>query len=364
MTFKLLLYIGVTSLLLYSCDPFNTNIEDKKITLVQYEANNIVTAPDVDSLLKIVTWNIKFGGGRIDFFFDCHGDRVLMTKTEVAQNMQGVVANIKAMNPDVILLQEADVASKRSAYFDQVQYILDNTDLNYGVYAAQWLADYVPSDGVGQVNSGNAILSKYPLDNAERLALPFIDGQPSIVKYFYLRRNVLSADLKLNNKTINILNTHTSAYSTDGTKKKQLEIIQKKVAKLDSEGKAFILGGDFNNLPPETDKYCEFDDDACEKGSGYETQACEVLVEELENMKIYSAYDAAIPQARYNLNQDIYGTFTSDKDGFWNRKLDYIFTNGAFVQNSGMVHQGISSGGVNTMPLSDHAPVSTIYKLN
>ena len=27
-----------------------------------------------------MNYNVKFGGGRIDFFFDCFGDRVLMSK--------------------------------------------------------------------------------------------------------------------------------------------------------------------------------------------------------------------------------------------------------------------------------------------
>ena len=157
MNFKSFAYLSFISLLLFSCNPFHTETENQEIQIVTYEAKDIVEAPTVDSLLKIVTWNIKFGGGRIDFFFDCHGDRVLMNEHEVLANMVGVAANIKVMNPDIIFLQEADIDAKRSAYVDQVQYILDNTDLNYAVYAAQWEADYVPNEGIGQMNSGNAI---------------------------------------------------------------------------------------------------------------------------------------------------------------------------------------------------------------
>jgi len=291
MNFKPLMYLSFLSLLMFSCNPFHTKIEDEKITVVSYEAKNIVQPSTPDSLLNIVTWNIKFGGGRIDMFFDCHGDRVIMTHSEVMENMKGVAANIKHMNPDIIFLQEVDIDSKRSVYVDQVQYILDNTDLNYAVYASQWKADYIPSDGLGQMNSGNAILSKYPLDNAERIALPLIGEQSGLVQYFYLRRNVLVADVTIKDKKINLLGTHTSAYSTDGTKKIQLEKIKEKVAEIDSKGERFILGGDFNNLPPNTQKYCDFDDDVCE--GEFATQPCDVFIEELPNMKIFSdSYDS------------------------------------------------------------------------
>lgn len=360
---KLLVFWSAFSLLFISCDPFHAIIEDEDNTVSLYESRNIQLA-DIDSTLKVVTWNVKFGGGRIDFFFDCHGDRVLMTEAEVLANMEGVAANVRHMNPDVLYLQEVDIDAKRSAYVDQVQYILDHSDLNYAIYASQWKADYVPSDGLGQMNSGNAILSKFPLDNAERVALPLIGEQSGLVQYFYLRRNILTADVILPSTKIALLNTHTSAYSTDGTKKQQLEIIEKRIAALEADGIPFVLGGDFNNLPANSTKYCEFNDDACQEGSGYETLSCEVLLEELENMKIYDAYQAAIPAAKYLANEAKYASFTSDKDGFWNRKLDYIFTNGQFVENSGLVHQDISTGGVETMPLSDHAPVSVEYKLN
>lgn len=363
MNFKISIII-FSLFFLASCDPFHTKIEDQEFTVITYEASNKNIPAATPSTLNIATWNIKFGGGRIDFFFDCHGDRVLMKGSEVNENMAGVAAKVRQMNPDVIFLQEADVDSKRSAYVDQVQYLLDHTDLNYAVYASQWQADYVPSDGVGQVNSGNAILSKYPMDNAERIALPLIAEQSGIVQYFYLRRNIITADLTINNKTVKLMNTHTSAYSSDGTKKEQLEIIKAKAAELDAAGTKFILGGDFNNLPPNTEIYCDFDDNACTEASGYAPLPCDVLQEEQTNMNIYLEYEAAIPQAKYESNQPKFGTFTSDKNGFWNRKLDYIFTNGDFVDDAGLVHQNTATGGMETMPLSDHAPITTIYNWN
>tara|TARA_R110002050_G_scaffold109799_1_gene221409 strand:- start:139855 stop:140907 length:1053 start_codon:yes stop_codon:yes gene_type:complete len=346
-----------------SCDPFHTKVEDQEPQVQSYKANSINITSLLPTSLKVATWNIKFGAGRIDVFFDCYGDRVLITEQEVLDNMAALCLKIKQMNPDIIFLQEVDVDSKRSGYVDQVQYILDHSDLNYGVYAAQWLADYVPNHGIGQMNSGNAILSKYPLNSAQRIALPLITEQSALEKYFYLRRNILTANIMISSQTIELLATHTSAYSNDGTKTTQIQIIKDRIAGLNANGQSFIIGGDFNNIPPGTIKYCNFDDDVCADDSPFKLASCEVLAKDLDVMKIFSEYNAAIPQDVYMQNQDLYASFTSNKDGFWNRKLDYIFTNDSLIDGSGMVHQGVSTGGMETMPLSDHAPISTIYLL-
>jgi endonuclease/exonuclease/phosphatase family metal-dependent hydrolase len=50
-------------------------------------------------------------------------------------------------------------------------------------------------------------------------------------------------------------------------------------------------------------------------------------------------------------------------DGFWNRKLDYLFTNGRFRVDSAVTHQDTASGGLATMPLSDHAPISVTLEV-
>ncbi|HFC01199.1 MAG TPA: endonuclease/exonuclease/phosphatase family protein [Phaeodactylibacter sp.] len=344
-------------LTLCSCDPFNTVIEDNEATFSYYEANQIKQVVSFADSLKVATWNIKFGGGRIDFFFDCFGERSLMKKEEVETNMEALATKIKQMNPDVIFLQEADIESKRSAYIDQVQWLLNHTELNYGIYASQWQSDYVPSDGIGRVNSGNAILSKYPLKNGERIALPLIEEQSGLVQYFYLRRNILKATiLNQQGKELILLGTHTSAFATDGTKDKQLEVIKTEIDAIDAKGLPFILGGDFNSLPPSTDKLNGFEDDVCPKDSDFSTNDFSA---EGEIMLPFYDYTPLIPLANYAADNGNYFSFTADKNGFWNRKLDYIFTNKNF--HSGLVHLDEQRGGMETMPLSDHAPLSGVF---
>ena len=354
----LLIFLFIT---VASCDPLDSIIEKNpnEDNAIYYTANNVLQEPITSDTLKIVSWNIKFGGGRIDFFFDCYGDRVLMTEEEVLENLEGIVDKINNMNPDIIFLQEIDIDSKRSAYIDELQYILDNTGLNYGFYGSQWKSDYITSDGIGRVNSGNAILSKYALSNAQRIPLSLFDEQSSIIKYFYLRRNLLKAEVSIAGETFIALTTHTAAYSTDGTKLKQLKEIKSEVDSLSTVGMSFILGGDFNTIPPNSILFQDFDDDKCAEENDLDGFSYE---NELTHMQpFFDDYKAAITQDTYDLNNSKYYSYTSDKDGFWNRKLDYIFTNGDFVSNSGLVHQNQNSGGIATMPLSDHAPISVLY---
>ena len=74
------------------------------------------------------------------------------------------------MDADIVLLQ-VDIESKRSGFMDQVQFLLDNTNLNYGAYASVMEVDFVFSDGLGRINTGNAILSKFKLTEARELSL-------------------------------------------------------------------------------------------------------------------------------------------------------------------------------------------------
>jgi endonuclease/exonuclease/phosphatase family metal-dependent hydrolase len=335
---------------LLGCDPFHVQFDDVE-PAVAYRASTTTAPADPDGELVVMTWNVKFAGGRIDFFVDCHGDRVLMTEGEVITHLRGLADYIAEVEPDVLLLQEVDVDSKRVAYVDTLQWLLDHTDLNYGVYASQWRADYVPSDGLGPVDSGNAILSRWPLTDAERVALPLIEEQDALTRYFWLRRNLLRARLDLPRRDdVWVVNTHTAAFSTDGTKKKQIDRFKEELDRLGETG-VVIGGGDLNALPPMTEKLEGFPDSACEGEFEADSYAAEVgWLDDL-----FADYEEAIPLDEYAEDNTPYFTHTTDGDGFWNRRLDYLFTNSSF--HDGLVHQ---SG---TMPLSDHAPVTATVKL-
>jgi len=337
------------------CDPFHTgfdDIEDAKA----YRAARAPAPPSWTGRLVVMNYNVKFGGGRIDFFFDCFGHRVLMSKDEVIANLEHLVAKINQVDPDVLVVQEVDINSKRAAYVDQMQWLLDHSQLGYGVYASQWKADYVPSDGIGAVDSGNGILSKFPLVDAQRIALPLRSDQSGIERYFYLRRNIVRARLEVPTaKPIHVVATHADAYGKDGTKKSHIDRYQQELDAATASGAWVIGAGDLNTLPPGSEKTSGFPDSVC---TDQEFVADDYSAETTWLEPLYRTYTPDIPLTTYQADNASYFSHTTDKNGFWNRKLDVMFTNATVVPGSGLVHQDEAHGGMATMPLSDHAPVT------
>ncbi|MEA3445196.1 MAG: endonuclease/exonuclease/phosphatase family protein, partial [Bacteroidota bacterium] len=155
-------------------------------------------------------------------------------------------------------------------------------------------------------------------------------------------------------------NTHLAAYSHDGTKKKQLDILNNLLESYDSRQTPFIVGGDFNSVPPESQKVKDFPDAACED----EDLSADDYSEEIDWLKPFYRFSSAIPLDSFKINNKANFTHTTKSPangGFWTRKIDYIFTNGEFVPGSGLTHQDKNSGGMNTMKLSDHAPITVEY---
>lgn len=345
-------------LLQLGCQPLVTTFDDVE-DAVDYQAASVGDVPGTADTLLVMTWNIKFGGGDIDFWFDCWGERVLMTEKEVLDNMDSVVAKIIQVDPDILLLQEVDVDSKRSAYLDQLQYILDYTDLNYGVYAAAWQVQFIPSDGLGRMNSGNAILSRWKLNDAERVGLTLRTDQDGLTRYFYLRRNILKATVELPGyDQFFVVNVHTAAYSQDGTKHKHIDRFKEELDQIAASGGLFVAGGDLNTIPPGSVKDHDFPDAVCEDvafiGDDYRDE-----IDWLSNGKdaLYDTYASAIPLVDYLSDNTPYLTFSAHPPIPHGRKLDYLFTNhqAGWLAGSAVTHQDISFEG---QALSDHAPVS------
>ena len=130
--------ISITGVfLILACDPFVTEFPDSSDPVMLKAADVSDTTYVYDSLaIKVVTWNIRFGIGRFPFFGDSCGDSVIADNESVEANMVAIAEAINAMDADIVLLQEVDLESKRTGYLNQVQYLLDNTYLNYGSYAS------------------------------------------------------------------------------------------------------------------------------------------------------------------------------------------------------------------------------------
>ena len=340
-----------------------------------YQASEIPDSSDIynGDPIKVLTWNIRFGSGRFPFFGDSCGEEVLVEQNTVNTIMQRIADTLNMINADIVLLQEVDVSSKRTSYLDQVQYLLDNTYYNYACYASVWEADFVPNNGIGKMNMGNAILSKYELTDAERIQLQLRTDQENLVQYFYLRRNILKVklpSLSQNGRDFFALNIHATAFATDNTKKKQIEQYLDLLSEIVGNDGDFVSGGDLNSVPPGSiTDFCESDkckDEVCDgdfkNNEAYQGTYFEHFEGEPDILQpLYDLYSSAISSADGSallpenhthapstsmLNDSTYTKY--------DRKLDYLFTNGLWQQGSGQTHQA-------SWELSDHMPVSGIY---
>lgn len=146
---KLLNVLLPVSLLgLISCEPIVTEFRETEAAILYESKEFLPVADTLTDGVTVMTWNIRFGAARIPWFGDSCGDRVILTEEEVESGLEGLAGKINEVDPDILILQEVDVDAKRSLYVDQVQWLLDHTDLNYGAYASIWQAQYIPSDGL------------------------------------------------------------------------------------------------------------------------------------------------------------------------------------------------------------------------
>ena len=90
--------------------------EDTEVVPVQTVGGQAKSLAAGDSV-KFVAWNIGYGalGDNADFFMD--GGKMVYTGDEarVRANMDNIVSEIKAQDPDILLLQEIDLDSSRES---------------------------------------------------------------------------------------------------------------------------------------------------------------------------------------------------------------------------------------------------------
>lgn len=331
--------------------------------------------------LKVMSWNVKYGACRVDFWFDFWGDRAQLSETEVNDCLTKIAALVKEYEPDIVMMEEIEVGSKRSAYVDMVRYFLENTQLRYATFDETWNARFVPSEGVGRIILGNAIFSRYPITKAERIRQVDRTDQDFLTATFYIKRAIGRAEVDLGEgRTVAAYVVHTEAYDSDGTKQKQIEQIY---GLMKEEKLPWVLGGDFNELPPVCDEKaaqgtadsCEgklrlsdfVDERASSKGTMYQQPPYTPSVMK----KFYDDFEPYITLARYGVGEvaqqpyfthSVLGPDGKNDEGLpgrWNRTLDYLFVRKGESWSNTDVLQEPGRLGIKGDPsrLSDHAPV-------
>lgn len=261
-------------------------------------------------VLKVVTWNMGYAYGlgsegrgyeqKDSAFFNSR----LKQMGELLQKSEA----------DIVFLQEIDFDSKRSTYIDQARVLAELAGYRHVAYAPSWVAGYIPfpympiRNHFGQMNSGGAVLSKYPIlkNTVDLLQKP--ESQAWWYNLFYLHRYFQTVEVKVGEKILTAVNLHLEAFDRTN-REKQAELLSSRM----QTGKIDLVAGDFNMVPTEASKKNKFPDgdDNYENDMSYDL------------LKRTSLKDV-IPEDIYNKNESLYWTYPTDKA---NRKLDYIFYN-------------------------------------
>jgi len=361
-----LLIVAAALAVTTACMPLHHTWDDVEEFPVEAALTH-TSAPTDPRELRVLTYNLKFAGARVDFFFDGWGDRVHMTDREVAAHMDDLRKVIEETQPDVLLAQEVDRASTRSAYVDMVRDILDKTHFNYAAWVPVWEVDYVPEEGLGRVKMGQAVFSRWPIVRNTRIDLPQSTESSALVNTFWLHRAIQVTELDLGNgQVVSVVNNHPTAYALDGTKAIHLEMIYE--ASTNAFGPK-LIGGDFNVIPPGSVQTEGFADNAPTNVPGV-TEVSYTQEEMDALLPFYRLWDAAIPLEAYQAEDSLVGqqaftTHSVSGDVFWTQKLDYLFTDMSFSEGHTLQSAGDGSPPLlsDPMRLSDHAPIFAVMEL-
>jgi endonuclease/exonuclease/phosphatase family metal-dependent hydrolase len=355
------------------CEPLWTTWDERAPVRVEAEPGAAAPTPPPGGRLKVMAWNVKYAGGRIDFWFDLWGDRVQMTRAEVDGNLTGLIALINEVQPDVLLTEEIEVNARRSAYVNMVREILARTSLAYAAYVPTWRSRYIASEGLGRMDLGNAIFSRFPIKRAERIPQSDRTDQDPATAAFYIHRAIGRAVLDLGGREVAALVVHTEAYDTDGTKSRQLREIEEV---LREERLPFVVGGDFNAIPPGSVRAVDFNDEHPDsRGTDFAQPPYD-----LDDMTpFYAEYVSAIARDRYGATLETqrrhftHSVIGPDRvgargePGFWNRTLDYLFVKAPSSWQEGstdtLQEPGRLGIGSDPLLLSDHCPVVGVWQV-
>lgn len=355
------------------CEPIATEFEAPQEVPVWQRETLVAPANPAPTRLKVMTWNVKYGAARIDFWFDEWGDRVEMTRAEVLANVEAAAALIREVAPDVLLVQEIEINSRRSAYVNMVRELLARTNLNYAAYVPTWRSRYVAEEGLGRIDLGNAIFSTYPIVRAQGIPQADRTDISALTRKFYIHRQVGRAEIRIGARDVAAMVVHTEAYDTDGTKSKQIDQIEQLLL---DEPLPWVIGGDFNAIPPTAVKTDDFPDEPpSAKGTAFEQPPYDLA----DMQPMFDRYLPAITLARYGTTQaeqrryfthSVIGRHQLGVDGqpgFWNRTLDYLFVKApsSWVAGSTDVLQQAGDSGIASDPmlLSDHCPTVGIWDI-
>ena len=163
---------------------------DTEVIIPDSQVEAVLTTGDP---LTIVSWNCGYGalGDNADFFMDGGTSVYTADRERVSSNLSGIRDALKALNPDLVILQEVDVSSARSYGTDERTVLRDVLPGASEAFAYNFNTLFVPYPvpPMGHVESGLYTLSAASPRTAERVSLPVPFSWP--IRLFNLKRCLL-----------------------------------------------------------------------------------------------------------------------------------------------------------------------------
>jgi endonuclease/exonuclease/phosphatase family metal-dependent hydrolase len=298
--------------------------------------------------LKVMTFNLSFAYGvgneglkRSDW-----------TKDIMGKQLDQLVNLINEDEIDLVLLQEIDFDSQRSFHIDQLNYLVKKTQLKFSSKAVSWKQNFIPYPywpllkKFGQINSGGAILSRYPILDEEIHLLEKPKSNPWWYNIFYLYRYFQICTINLQGEKIDVINLHLEAYDGEN-RREQIELLLNQITSKrrdqNEQVQTVLIGGDFNLLPPNTKQKSAFSD-----GDDYYENdlSGKILFDKMPLREI-------VELDEYQKNESSYWTFPSNLP---NRRLDYLFYHPSFLELKNIKF-------MKKFDVSDHLPVIAEFGL-
>jgi endonuclease/exonuclease/phosphatase family metal-dependent hydrolase len=208
--------------------------------------------------VRVMSWNVQYMAGKGYVFwydlFDESGPDERPSSAAIAATFDEVARVITEESPDVILLQEVDDGASRTDREDQLERLLALLPEDYACSASAfyWKARFVPHSRIlGSVGMKLSTVSRYQITGATRYQLPTMPSDP-LTRQFDLKRAILEVRLPVTGGVDFVaLNTHLDAFAQGSdTMQRQVGLVASNLQELTAARNPWVIGGDFNLLPP------------------------------------------------------------------------------------------------------------------
>ena len=207
---------------------------------------------------KIVSYNISSGIYSSDFSSQYYtatdlngkkitGDHFTSDLQTINDNVSGAVRYVKALDPDLYLLQSVDYAATRSHKLDEVELIGLDLRRYSKIYSANYQTMYQfwpPAKPVGIVNSGTYTISKYKVTSVIRKQLPISENFISKFGAKDAGISLCYLPISRSDHELVLMNVDLSEYSGKSWQKQFDTVLALAQAEYD-KGNYVIVGGDF-----------------------------------------------------------------------------------------------------------------------